>query len=84
MISKSIDEITFLTYSVVLINNLQDGSKQDSQQQWILDKIRRKGKHFNICVIYKVERDQVQQAHDLAKESSTTGSRIQEFPLKPD
>ncbi|XP_056692066.1 uncharacterized protein [Spinacia oleracea] len=83
-ISHSIDSICIFTDSATLVTNLQNFGTPDYQQEWTLSSILHKGKNFSRCIIHKVDRDRVQQAHNLAQAAIQLGIRVAQQPLEPD
>ncbi|XP_021840308.1 uncharacterized protein [Spinacia oleracea] len=75
-----IGRVTSLSDSHRLVELLHSDAAMDIQLIWTLAEIRRIGKTFNWCCINKVDRDRVQDAHELAKAASTYLVSFSNFP----
>ncbi|XP_056685339.1 uncharacterized protein [Spinacia oleracea] len=72
-VDSSYEDIVVYTDSAILVSHLQRRVKPIIQIHWTIEAILDIGKSFKNCIIYKVHRDQVQPAHELAKRASTYG-----------
>lgn len=78
------DSILVLTNSAILITALQNKHVQDIHQERTVARIRRKGKTFYRCVVHKVGCNQVQEAHELARNAIRQDFAPVSFAREPD
>ncbi|XP_056688714.1 uncharacterized protein [Spinacia oleracea] len=67
-----ITRVTILTDSHRLVELLRGDAMLDVQIMWTVAEIKKVGKTFSWCCVNKVDRQQVQQAHELATAASTS------------
>ncbi|XP_056695782.1 uncharacterized protein [Spinacia oleracea] len=66
-------EILVITDSSVLVSTLDNIEIADISMFWMVSRIRRLATTFNICSFLKVDRGQVQEAHEIANKCRKNG-----------
>ncbi|XP_056691659.1 uncharacterized protein [Spinacia oleracea] len=79
-VQATLENVTILTDSQRLVEMLQIGASIDVHLLWTVEEILRLGTTFNWCSIQKVDRHQVQKAHELATGVASTSLSFCNFP----
>ncbi|XP_056688032.1 uncharacterized protein [Spinacia oleracea] len=82
--NSSVTDIAIHTDSATLVSFLLGKDKSNIRVRWTVNAIFNIGKSFRSCAIYKVDRGNIQSAHDLASRASKEGLQFSTpFAVRP-